>query len=51
MKLEELKRAAKEISSEKEEVITAYVYGSSLNTTSYEDIDISLLIEGYSSDL
>lgn len=45
MKLEELKSAAEEIFSEKEEVITAYVYGSSLNTTSYEDIDIGLLIE------
>lgn len=45
MKLEELRRATEEILSKREEVITAYVYGSSLNTTSYEDIDIGLLIE------
>lgn len=45
MKLEELKVAAEEVFSEREEVITAYVYGSSLNTKSYEDIDIGLHIE------
>ncbi|MFO7967577.1 MAG: nucleotidyltransferase domain-containing protein [Archaeoglobaceae archaeon] len=45
MKLEELKIAAEEIFSKREEVITAYLYGSFLNTTSYEDIDIGLLIE------
>lgn len=45
MKLDEVRRAAKEIFSKREEVITAYVYGSFLHTTSYEDIDIGLLIE------
>lgn len=45
MKLEEVKSAAEEIFSKREEVITAYVYGSFLNTNSYEDIDIGLLIE------
>lgn len=45
MKLEELKRAGEEIFSEREEVITAYLYGSFLNTESYEDIDIGLLVK------
>ncbi|MFP3946372.1 MAG: nucleotidyltransferase domain-containing protein [Archaeoglobaceae archaeon] len=45
MKLDELKRAAQEIFSQREEVITAYIYGSSLHTESYEDIDIGLFIE------
>jgi hypothetical protein len=45
MKLEEMKKVAEEIFSERKEVIVAYIYGSFLRSEFFEDIDVGLLIE------
>jgi len=47
MKLKEIKKVAEEIFSEREEVITAYIYGSFLRSEFFEDVDVGLLIEDY----
>ena len=45
LKLEEVKKAAREVLSGKKEVIAAYIYGSYLQSSFFEDVDIGLLVE------
>jgi len=45
LKLEEIKKSAREIFSSRKEIIAAYIYGSYLRSNFFEDIDIGLLLE------
>lgn len=45
MKIQEIEEAAREIFSSRKEIIAAYLYGSSLKTEFFEDVDIGLLVE------
>ncbi len=45
MNMEEIERVAKEIFSNRKEIVASYIYGSFLKGNHYEDVDIGILVD------